>query len=69
MSQSKNSSEKASCRPRNFGNLIKLVWFPLHVFAAWVGYTKKHLHEELLLISKAGMGPLAYVLSRNNPIS
>ena len=72
MSQGKNSSEKASYRPRNFGNRIKLVWFPLlqgHVFAAWVGYTKKHLHEELLLISKAGMGPLAYVSSRNNPVS
>lgn len=72
MSQGKNSFEKASYRPWNFCNRIKLVWFPLlqsHIFTAGVGYTKKHLHEELLLISKAGMGPLAYVPSRNNPVS
>ena len=72
MSQGKNSSEKASYRPRKFGSRIKLVWFPLlqsHVFTAGVGNTKKRQCEEFPSISKAGMGPSAYVPSRNNPVS
>ena len=55
MSQGKNSFEKTSYRPRNFGNQINLVWFPLlqgHIFTAGVGNTKKRQCEEFPSIQR-----------------